>query len=148
MKIWEEDDIVEKLATTSDHSRPWLLMLATRVDRHYHHYDFIYYLNEKYEALSELFEKSQLAVDDSTGASKVDSVAETASLSEGEDDEEKSPDSVGFESCYVAKALFNTVSGEPLLMIQGSAGWKEACERAQRIKGSSTRRAKTKLIVG
>lgn len=67
----------------------------------------------------------------------------SSSSSDEEDDERRAP---CFESYYVGKAIFHTVSGEPLMRIEGSPGWREALKQKYYSLDSKSRVTVNKVV--
>jgi hypothetical protein len=171
MKVWEEYEVLKELvaartiAAIADsekesknsnintkhlaHNRiSFLLVLARKCQRK--QYEFVYYPSETYERIEELFNATAVVLDDATmteSGSDMDDEDNSrmvcSSSSDEEDDERRAP---CFESYYVGKAILHTVSGEPLMRMEGSPGWKEALKQKYYSLDVKSREAANKVM--
>jgi Interferon-induced 6-16 family len=159
MKVWEEGEVLKELIASrtiaaivdreeeikssnlntkhvSHKSISFLLVLARKCERK--QYEFVYYPSETYERIEQVFTATAVVLDDGTvteiGSDMDDegndrmvwNVSPSSSSSDEEEDERRTP---CFESYYVGKAIFHTLSGDPLRRIEGSPGWREALKQ-------------------
>ena len=149
MKVWDEDDVVHELAlarANAEQGMPFVLVLVHKWSHQRDNYDFCYYAADTYDRIDELFRATSVVLADGTlvdGSSEDDTVeplvwiAQAASSSSDDDDTDDGRETPSkptarqppLESYCVGKAIFHTASGEPLLKMEGSEGWREAMKQ-------------------
>ena len=159
MKVWDEYEVLEELVASrkavavlnneknaakfkkrnqAGHNKISFLLILVR--RYQHKcYEFVYFPSETYERIEGLFNNTAIVKDATswTGSISVTDDEENdpsdCQLSSSSSDEEDVDCHAScLESLYVGKAIFHTVSGEPLMKIVGSPGWQEALKQKYR----------------
>ncbi|CAB9516624.1 interferon, alpha-inducible protein 27-like [Seminavis robusta] len=151
MKVWEEDEVLEALMAAraaTEESGPstvsFLLLLARKYQRK--HYEFVYYPAGTYERIEELFDATAVVLEDGTITSSDDGESDDAMVwighpSSDEEDDDDDDNNSPFESFYCGKAIFHTASGEPLMKLEGSPGWREALQQKYHALDAKSRAA-------
>jgi len=134
-----------KQNTKPDESPIEFLLVLVRKFAH-KNYEFIYIPGNCYERVEQVYNETSVvlthAVADDGEDDKEYGVwigRSSDQESDGDDDDDDEDDNnesgnsfkihTSMESHYVGKAIFHTASGEPLMKIEASAGWKEAIKQ-------------------
>ena len=152
MQIWEEEDVVQHLASArarcekGRQTMPFVLVLARQYRKR--SYEWVFYAADCFDRIDELYEASQvnvnLAVEGTSDSSSPEDASASASHTERGGDtvisassEEESPwnSRAGKDAVFFAgKAIFHTANaGKPLMKVEGSSGWREAMKQKYQI---------------
>lgn len=150
MKVWEEDEVLRELVAdrlvveSSGHTNhaksPFLLILVHKVQRKC--YEFIYYPSETFERIDDVFQSTCVEMEDGALNSRASCGPRVMPVQPvlRKKARTKPGAQQPFEPYYVGKAIFHTASGEALLKIEGSLGWKEALKQKYHSLDAQSRR--------
>lgn len=170
MRAWDDECVVKQLAAARNKSNnsenktkpngnpiEFLLILVRKFS--HKHYEFILIPGNCYDRVEQVYDNTLVelthgSIEDREEKKEYGVATDGSSPHEESDDnnekdeqEEKRNDcnypfkiNAFMESHFIGKAIFHTASGEPLMKVEASAGWKEAIKQKYVILDANSRR--------
>lgn len=149
MRVWDEERLLKELAVSREartrvkverrNTKPYedpveFLLVLVRKCGH-KQYEFLFIPGNRYEYLDQVYINSSVVtvntdlLKDEQEEDMEYGVWIGPNSSNNNEKPTDQPSSSTFEPYYVGKAIFHTSSGEPLMKVEGSTGWKEALKQ-------------------